>query len=215
MTRAPRHRSQELTIDGPAGQLEALLDEPAGSVSSVAVICHPHPLHRGTMRNKVAHTLARSFNQRGMRAVRFNYRGVGASSGSFGELAGETEDALAVVEWARKRWPGTAVHMGGFSFGAIVALRVALSIDAAALVTVAPPVERLDTGLGEPGCPWLIVQGGSDEIVDCEAVLEWVNRLAPGPRLVVLDGVGHFFHGRLSELRSIVVEYLASLAGEE
>lgn len=201
--------SRALTIDGPAGRLEALLDEPERTVPAVAVVCHPHPLHQGTLRNKVVHTMARAFNQLGLPAVRFNYRGVGASEGRYGELTGEAEDALAVVDWARARWPGAAVWVGGFSFGAVVALRVALDTEIAQLVTIAPPVDRLGPDSGEqPTCPWLIVQGDRDELVDCQAVVEWVNNLAPGPQLVVLEGVSHFFHGRLTDLEETLVRNL-------
>lgn len=207
--------SRALTIAGPAGRLEASLDEPDGATpTAVAVVCHPHPLHQGTLRNKVVHTLARTFHQLGLAAVRFNYRGVGASEGSYGELTGEIGDALAVVDWARARWPGTPIWMGGFSFGSIVALRVAQVTEIAQLVTIAPPVERFDLAGGmQPACPWLIVQGGDDEVVDCEAVVAWVNALAPGPQLVVLEGVSHFFHGRLTELRETLVGNL-ELPGE-
>ncbi|MGH8495737.1 MAG: alpha/beta hydrolase [Gammaproteobacteria bacterium] len=205
--------AKALAIDGPAGRLEALLDGPdRGAPAAVAVVCHPHPQHQGTMRNKVVHTLARAFNQLGLPALRFNYRGVGSSEGSYGELTGETEDALAVVDWARRRWPDAAIWMAGFSFGAIIAWRVALDSGIAQLVTIAPPVERFDVSAGrQPQCPWLIVQGANDEIVDCEAVVEWVNGLAPGPQLIVLEGVGHFFHGRLIELKETLV---ANLGGE-
>ncbi|MBA3564444.1 MAG: alpha/beta hydrolase [Gammaproteobacteria bacterium] len=207
--------SRKLSIDGPAGRLEALLDEPKQPASAVAVVCHPHPLHQGTMRNKVVHTLARAFNELELPVVRFNYRGVGASEGRYGDVVGETRDALAVVGWARHRWPGVDIWMGGFSFGAVVALRVALATEIAQLVTIAPPVEQLEPGGGgQPDCPWLIVQGDRDEVVDCEAVVAWVNELAPGPRLVVLEGVSHFFHGRLTELKETLVDILGK-SGED
>lgn len=214
-TRRPK-ATRELVIEGPAGRLEALLDAREGEApAAVAVVCHPHPQHQGTMRNKVVHTLARAFNALGLPAVRFNYRGVGASEGRYGELTGETEDALAVANWARGRWPDAAIWMGGFSFGAIVAWRVALDTDIAQLVTVAPPVQRFDVSGGrQPQCPWLVVQGASDEIVDCDAVVEWVNGLDPGPQLVVLEGVGHFFHGHLTELKETLVGNLPAAAGE-
>ncbi|MFO7278462.1 MAG: alpha/beta hydrolase, partial [Pseudomonadota bacterium] len=119
-------KPEPVRLDGPAGVLEALLEEPADAVPGrFAVVCHPHPLHGGTMNNKVVHTLARTFNELGIRSLRFNFRGVGASEGSYAEGIGETEDALAVIEWGRVRWPGAEPLLAGFSFGGIVALRAA------------------------------------------------------------------------------------------
>ena len=108
-----RPTTERLTIAGPAGDLEALLETPAGADGTrVAVICHPHPVYGGTMTNKVVHVLAKSFNERGMPAVRFNFRGVGASVGAYDEGTGETQDALAVIDWAMQRFPGAAHHDG-------------------------------------------------------------------------------------------------------
>ena len=110
-----------LVIDGPAGSLEALLEDPGADGRHFAVVCHPHPLHGGTMHNKVVHTLARALQEQGMPTLRFNYRGVGASAGAYDDGRGETEDALAVIAWGRRRWPGAQLVLAGFSFGAFVA----------------------------------------------------------------------------------------------
>lgn len=201
---------ESLTIQGPAGQLEALLEEPKGELRAyTAVICHPHPQFQGTMLNKVVHTLSRAMNELGVPVVRFNFRGVGASAGEYGAGVGETEDALAVAAWALERYPGTQLCLLGFSFGAMVACRAALSTATAYLVTVAPAVSRLAGILDgrQPECPWLIIQGDADEVVSCDDVVEWFNTLAPGPELTVLPDVSHFFHGRLTVLRETVVEY--------
>lgn len=207
--------TRTLTIPGPAGTLEALLDEPAGvsSPESVAIICHPHPLHGGTMTNKVVYSLAKAFNEAGAAAVRFNYRGVGASTGTYDDGSGETADALAVLEWAAQRWPGAKLCLGGFSFGGAVAIRAAASRDVARLVTIAPAIRRIpvdDRSL--PQCPWLIVQGDQDELVDPRDIQQWAQGLPEAPRLEMLSGVEHFFHGRLNELRQVVVRWLVELA---
>ncbi len=197
--------------------IEALVDHPEEGVAPTAfhaVICHPHPEHAGTMHNKVAHMLARSFARLGMPAVRFNFRGVGASEGEYDEGRGETEDALAVLAWAGARWPGTQPVVGGFSFGAFVALRVAARVPLAGLVTVAPAVHRFDaSGLDAVQCPWLLIQGDADEIVPVAAVRDWVAGLDHRPLVSEFAGAGHFFHGRLTELRETVVREMGPRLG--
>lgn len=202
--------SENLFIDGPAGRLEALLETPGDTVdpAAVAVVCHPHPQHEGTMRNKVAHTLARSFVQLGAPALRFNFRGVGRSEGEFANAVGETEDALAALDYMHARWPSAALWLGGFSFGAQVSISAVQKRDVEWLVTVAPPVERMALeNFTVPRCRWLLVQGGADEVVDPEGVAAWAKSLDPGPAFEWLDGVGHYFHGSLSQLREIIVRH--------
>ena len=207
-------RAQPLEIAGPAGRLEALLEDPGRETPvAVGVACHPHPLYQGSLRNKVVHTLARAYNDLGLPALRFNFRGVGRSEGRYGALDGETADAHATVAWARERWPGVPIWMGGFSFGALVAFRVALEAPIGRLVTIAPPVQRFALPEARPRCPWLIVQGSRDEIVDCRAVRAWAGGFAPAPELVVLEGAGHFFHGRLTGLREALVRKLGAPEG--
>jgi uncharacterized protein len=205
-----RPTTERTTIAGPAGGLEALLEIPAGADGSrVAVICHPHPVHGGTMTNKVVHMLAKAFNERGVPALRFNFRGVGASAGSFDEGEGETQDALAAIDWALQRWPGAALWAAGFSFGGAIAVRAAVARDAQRLVTVAPAVHRFAVSGAElPRCPWLLVQGDRDELVDAGEIQRWVATLASPPQLALLAGVDHFFHGRLNELRAVVLDWL-------
>ncbi|HEX6928138.1 MAG TPA: alpha/beta hydrolase, partial [Gammaproteobacteria bacterium] len=122
MSRAPE--SERFYIDGPVGRLEAVLETPPDMIvpDAVAVVCHPHPQHQGTMLNKVAHTLARSFVQLGAPALRFNFRGVGGSEGAFADAVGEVDDALAALDYLRARWPEARLWLGGFSFGAQVSL---------------------------------------------------------------------------------------------
>jgi alpha/beta superfamily hydrolase len=215
MTASAPTPTRTLTIPGPAGTLEALLDEPvdAGSPDSIAVVCHPHPQYGGAMTNKVVYSLAKAFNEAGATAVRFNYRGVGASTGTYDDGNGETADALAVLDWAAQRWPGAKLCLGGFSFGGAVAIRAAAARDVARLVTVAPAIRRIpvdDSSL--PQCPWLIVQGDQDELVDPNDIQQWAEGLAESPRLVMLNGVEHFFHGRLNDLRQVVTRWLIELA---
>ncbi len=213
-SRAPRRDA--LTISGPAGQIEALLEAPQVSDGRrVAVLCHPHPLHQGTLMNKVVHTLSRAMNDLGVPALRFNFRGVGASEGAFADGLGETDDVLAVVDWAAQRYSGAELCLLGFSFGGMVAARAALSASPVQLVTVAPAALRMAGLLDgrQPECPWLIVQGETDDVVPCAEVIKWVKGLAPGPELVVVPDTGHFFHGRLTKLREIVVNHLVSQWG--
>lgn len=212
--------SEDLVIDGPAGDLQAILESPRDvEVSAVAVVCHPHPMQGGTMNNKVAHTLARSFIHKGMAALRFNFRGVEKSGGSFDEGQGELQDALAAIRFMGQRYPGLPLWVGGFSFGAAIAIRAAVEVAAAGLVSVAPAVSRFASGMSsQPGCPWLIVQGDADELVSVDETIAWVNGLDPGPELQVFEDTDHFFHGRLVKLRDAVeafVERAASSPGAE
>ncbi len=196
-----------ITIPGPCGVLEAIVEAP-DLPRAIAVVCHPHPLQGGTMTNKVAHSLARSCNECGLASVRFNYRGVGKSVGSYDDGVGETDDALAAVRWARARWPNLPLYMAGFSFGGGVALRAALQTACMGLVTVAPAIARDAPPAQLPNCPWLLIQGDADDVVPAPQVLQWVSLLSTKPEVRMLEGAGHFFHGRLLELREIVRNWL-------
>ena len=198
---------EAVIIPGPCGALQAIV-EALDSPTAIAIVCHPHPLHGGTMTNKVAHALARSCNECGMVSVRFNYRGVGESAGSYDNGAGETEDALAAVRWAQTRWPGKVLFLAGFSFGGGVALRASLQTDCVGLITVAPAIARDAPPAQLPACPWLLIQGDADDVVPAAMVLEWVDALAIKPEVRMLPDAGHFFHGRLLELREIVCDWL-------
>ncbi|WP_066918059.1 alpha/beta hydrolase [Steroidobacter denitrificans] len=161
------------------------------------------------MTNKVVHILAKAFNDFGITAVRFNYRGVGGSAGRYDEGAGETDDALAVMDWAVRRWPGVRLWLGGFSFGGGVAIRAASARRIEGLVTVAPAIREAGVPAGDAlRMPWLLIQGDQDELVDARDVQEWAAGLPFPPQIALLPGVGHFFHGRLAELRSVVLDWL-------
>jgi hypothetical protein len=210
-------RPEPVGIPGPAGPLQAIVDTPAGAAGErFAVLCHPHPRHGGTMTNKVVHTVARAFNELGVPTVRFNFRGVGNSAGVYDHGEGETQDALAAVEYGRQRWPGAALWLAGFSFGGVVAVRAAQMAAPGLLVTVAPAVTRLEVaGLQAPSCPWLIVQGDADDVVEPRSVLDWARRQSPPPTVSLLPGAGHFFHGMLPELREVIVNFVAQVAPRE
>jgi alpha/beta superfamily hydrolase len=206
-----RAKSESFFIAGPAGRLQALLEQPAdGTPAGAVVVCHPHPQHGGTMHNKVAHTLARSFVRLGFAALRFNFRGTEQSEGRFDEGVGELDDALAAIAWMRARYAEQPLWLAGFSFGAAIAVRAATVREVDGLVSVAPAVSRFANGLdAEPDCRWLIVQGDEDELVTVEETIDWLNTLRPGPELQVFAGAEHFFHGRLGELREAVTAFVA------
>ncbi len=201
--------AERLTITGPAGPIEVLIETPSAAPSrAIGVICHPHPLHGGAMTNKVVHMLARAFNEAQAIAVRFNFRGVGGSAGVYDHGRGETDDALAVVGWAQERAPDLPLWLGGFSFGGAVAICASMRLDVARLITVAPAIDRVDVSSSAPQAPWLLVQGERDELVDAQAVQQWAATLARPPRLQLLPEVDHFFHGRLNVLKDVVVSWL-------
>ena len=199
-------RSAFIEIAGPVGVLEAAIDASAGPAVATAVVCHPHPKQQGTMTNKVVTPVARAFARPNADAVRFNFRGVGKSAGAYAGGAGEGDDALAVVAWCRERWPNRPLYLGGFSFGAAVAASIAARAAPAGLVTVAPPVDRLRAGFVAPRCRWLLVHGEKDDVVPPKPVLEWAAALPSPPKIVLLPGVGHFFHGSLTAVTRAVTE---------
>jgi hypothetical protein len=210
--------AESLMLQGPAGVLEARLDFPAagadaqradpGLPAAFAVVCHPHPLFGGTLTNKVVHTLARAFTDFGMPSLRFNFRGVGMSAGTHDEGRGEVQDALAAVCYCRERWPQARPWLAGFSFGAAVAVRASSTVEPAGLIAVAPAVDRLDIAAVVPRCPWLVLIGDADDVVSPQRMLQWAQGLRPEPVTEVLAGAGHYFHGRLPELRERVTAFL-------
>ena len=149
-------------LRGPAGRLECVCDIPeaAGERPATAVICHPHPVHGGTMHNKVVTIMERSLRESGLRTVRFNYRGVGHSEGSYDDGYGETDDLFAVTEWVRRTRPDDDLWLGGFSFGAYISLRAAQNLRLGQLISISPAVNRYGfTELPHPGCPCTTSQG--------------------------------------------------------
>jgi hypothetical protein len=193
-----------LSVKGPVGNIECAVDEPEGAPRGVAVICHPHPLHGGTMDNKVVQTLARAFLQLGYRAVRFNFRGVGATEGVHAEARGETDDALAVM--AAVRVAELPLAVAGFSFGGYVAQqafsRLADAGQAAERLLLVGPSSR-NFALGRVPDDTVVIHGESDDVVPLSATLDWArSQTLP---VIVIPGVGHFFHGQLSLLKNLVM----------
>ena len=205
---SPRTRRER--IAGPAGAIECAIDEPADVPRGLAVICHPHPQAGGTLDNKVVQTLARAFAQLGLRSVRFNFRGIGASEGAWDGGRGEVEDALAVIAAYRHGAEAEAalalpLVLAGFSFGGYVAAEAARRLPedakAARLVLVAPSTQKEQV----PAVPsdTLVVHGDADDVVPLAATLDWAR--PQSLPVTVLPGAGHFFHGQLTLLKNIVL----------
>lgn len=195
-------------LQGEAGPLEVAASSQTGEArKAVAIVCHPDPRFDGTMNNKVVTTMVRTFNEMGLKAVRFNFRGVGLSAGAFANAIGEKQDLLTVINWVWQVLPDYDVWLAGFSFGSYIAASVANELPAKRLLTIAPPVEHYDyTALDNVQCPWLIIQGDADEVVSPQAVFEFADKPPVPVKLITMEGVGHFFHGRLIELRDQIIE---------
>lgn len=202
-------QTEFLTLAGPAGALEVAIDRPAGDPCGTAIIAHPHPLHGGTLTNKVVQTLARACVQSGWTAVRFNFRGVGQSEGVYDEGRGELDDLLAVIEARATTGP---LCLAGFSFGSFVtshaAVRLHASRDIQRLVLVGTAASRFEVApvAQELHGRTLVVHGEQDDTVPLSAVMDWA-RPQSLPVLVVPGG-GHFFHGQLPLLRELVLRHL-------
>lgn len=206
-------QTERMTLAGAAGAIEALRDAPAAGQSArgVAIIAHPHPLFGGTMDNKVVQTLARAFVQCGWTAVRFNFRGVGASAGEHDAGRGEREDMLAVV---RQVAPEGTIALAGFSFGAFVTSHVLATlwgegrVHKAVLVGTAASRFEVAPVPAEAHERTLVIHGEADDTVPLASVMDWARpQILP---VTVVPGGGHFFHGQLPLLKSLVVRHLAA-----
>ncbi len=197
-----------LTLPGPAGALEVAVDPPEADVAAVpvvAVLCHPLPTEGGSMHNKVVTMAARSLRELGVATVRFNFRGVGRSEGAFDHGEGELDDLRAVAAWVRAARPDAALWLAGFSFGAYVSLRAAMELRPAMLVSIAPPAGRWEfERIATPTMPWLVIQGEEDEIVDPQAVYDWLQRIGAQAEIVRMPETSHFFHRKLMDLRGAI-----------
>ena len=193
--------TRRLVIDGPAGPLEVVQNVPESPPAGIALVAHPLPTQGGTLDNKVVQTLAKTFFALGYVAVRFNFRGVGQSAGSFDEGKGETDDALAVLADARATFGTTLpVVLAGFSFGTYVQTRVAQHVTPQRMVLVAPAVKRF--AVGAVPADTIVVHGDEDDVVSLADALAWA-RPQELP-VVVFPGCGHFFHGRLPQLSRVI-----------
>ena len=192
---------ERLVIAGPAGGLEVAVNLPAGEPTGLALVAHPHPLQGGSLDNKVAQTLAKTFAAIGYAAVRFNFRGVGKSEGRFDEGAGETDDALAALAFARERFgDALPLALAGFSFGSYVQTRVAARVAFERLVLVGAAVGRFEVADVPPET--IVIHGEEDDVVALADVFAWARPQALP--VVVFPGCGHFFHGRLVQLQQVI-----------
>ena len=199
--------SANLLLPGPVGAIEIAcgVPAPADARNGVAIISHPNPQQGGTMFNKVVTTLDRGLLDLGLSTVRYNFRGIGESEGVHDEGRGESDDLVAIAEWALAQKPGAALWLAGFSFGAYVTLRAAPGLPPSQVILIAPPVGRWEfTGIEWPKCPVLIVQGEDDDVVEPAGVFAWAEAQDPPPTLVRMPDTGHFFHRRLLDLRGAV-----------
>ncbi|MDX8411967.1 MAG: alpha/beta fold hydrolase [Mariprofundaceae bacterium] len=191
---------QRLFLDGPAGRLQALY-APGQANRPAVVVCHPHPLHGGTMRNKVVYWMARAFEDQGCSVLRFNFRGVEQSEGAWDEGVGESHDASAALNWLQTRHPDAPLWLAGFSFGCYAGLAAAhANANVSRLFAVAPAVNLYDFSFldGEKR-PLTIVQGDADDIVPAQNVKDWVA-CHPRVEMHIIAGAGHFFVDHIPEM---------------
>ncbi|TCJ11931.1 alpha/beta hydrolase [Parasulfuritortus cantonensis] len=193
-------KAHRLQIACPGASVETVVEDPGRELAGLALIAHPHPLHGGSLDNKVAYTLARAALARGYLAVRPNFRGVGASTGAYDYGIGEARDLVAVAEHLAAQFGYLPWTLLGFSFGAYVQHRVAREIEARRLVMVGPAVSMYD--FGAPAVPTAIVHGEEDELIPLAAVRAYAE--AHAVPLHTIPGAGHFFHGKLVPLRTLV-----------
>lgn len=208
-------KEQDVFIPGPVGQIQAVIhqgdeDGPLAARDLLAVICHPHPVHGGTMDNKVVTTLMRTYRDLGIHVLRFNFRGVGKSEGSFDNAVGEVGDLLAIITWAQQQLPQSPLLLAGFSFGSSIAAQASYQVDGLQHLTlVAPPVERYPYDCdGRFPCVLAVIQGDKDERVIADGVYQWVAALQTPAEILRYPEAGHFFHGYLTQLKADLTELL-------
>ena len=211
----PFAKEQDVFIPGPAGQLQAVIHQGDESGQFAArnllvIICHPHPVHGGTMDNKVVTTLMRTYRDLGIHVLRFNFRGVGKSEGVFDNAIGELDDLLAVTSWVEQELPDSALLLAGFSFGSSIAAQISYKVEVLQHLTlVAPPVERYPYDRdGRFPCSLVVIQGDKDERVIAEGVYQWVAALQSPAELLRYPDAGHFFHGYLTQLKTDLTQVL-------
>jgi len=201
-----------VNIPTQTGHLEGILKpEEEGVIPRyAALVCHPHPLYGGTMHNKVVFKVAQSLQMLGMPALRFNFRGVGRSIGTYDEGRGEMDDVRFALEFLSRRYPGLPVILGGFSFGAYVALRVAAIDDRVqAMIGLGVPARMFEGEylLGSHK-PKLIIQGTKDELAPYALAVQWFEHVPAPKSLVAVQGADHFFQGHLDEVQAIITAFV-------
>jgi uncharacterized protein len=212
-----RYRSNEFDRAGVhtihLSGLEVEINIPAqANFNSIALLGHPHSLQGGTMHNKVVTTLARVFSDQNIPSIRFNFRGVGLSEGTYDAGVGESEDLIMLANWWLSSRPNTKIFLAGFSFGSYVTYRAVLKLNPVMLISISPPVHHYDYNEFLPlPCPWLIVQGDADDVVPIQEVVDFIEKHAPEAKLECFADAGHFFHGRLVELKERVLANIMDL----
>jgi alpha/beta superfamily hydrolase len=207
-------------LEGPAGFLEAILDEPPSDARAIAVFAHPHPQYGGTMHTKVVYQGAKALTRVGCAVLRFNFRGVGRSGGTFANGEGEADDFRAAMDYLARRYPGLALWSAGFSFGAWIALETGATDDrVAALIGIAPPVATSVSGMDYsfPNTlastkPKFFVQGEADEVCPIQGMWTFYGRLEEPKELVVIDGADHLFDGKTQEVGEALEDLLGDFA---
>ena len=202
-------RIESLFIPGPAGRLEALLEEPEGQAPRETVlICHPHPQYGGTMHNKVVYRMARAMRRAGAIPLRFNYRGVNFSEGKYDESIGELEDARATLEFLRARYPDLPFSLAGFSFGSRIILRLGCEVgDASRLIAVGYPAEdAASRALGDCEIPRVFIQSTHDEFGPPAAMESYFANLKGPKELIWVEASDHFFAGALDQFEEAVFQ---------
>lgn len=200
-------------IEGPAGTLQVIIDVPPNAVLGyLAMLGHPHSLQGGTMNNKVVTTMAKAFRELGIVSIRFNFRGVENSQGTYDAGIGESEDMLHILRMCKR--PDAMIFFAGFSFGSYVVFRALAHYQLegthrTSLITIAPPVHHYDyTTTLVPSTPWLVVQGIEDEVVPASLVTEFLQQRQPRPDIEYFEDTGHFFHGKLLMLKSSLLNWI-------
>ena len=203
-----------ITLEGAAGKIESILHLPkAGIVESpiqaMMICCHPHPLYGGTMSNKIVHIICKTFSKMGLPTLRFNFRSIGESEGIHDNGIGESEDLLILSELMHETWPNRELWLAGFSFGSWIAANTAVQAKAKQLLSIAPPVQYFDfKDFNQPTCPWLVLMGDQDDVVEPEKVYEWINAQQDNkPELIRFSEAGHFFHGEMVNMSNILEKH--------
>jgi uncharacterized protein len=207
-------QTRNLDLDGPAGPLEAVLSTPSGQPGRAALLCHAHPLHGGTMHFKLLFRVAKVFQSRGYAVLRFQFRGVGRSAGGFDRGRGETEDARAALDFLAREYPGKPIVLGGFSFGAAVALRAGTRDERVrALFLMGLPVLAIESAPENSSAkPVLFIQGEHDEFGSRADIEEFVRSFEGPAQLVVVPGSDHLFTGTTAPVEEALDEWLRNLA---
>jgi len=218
MTQAPQVFHRNFFLEGHAGRLEAMLwTTPESSSSLAALVCHPHPLFGGTMHNKVVYQAAKALHRKGIPVLRFNFRGAGLSEGEHNRGRGEQQDVRTALDYLAKEFPRRSTLLAGFSFGSWVGLRVGCEDPrVTALIGLGIPVDKSDLSyLASCAKPKLFIQGENDEFGPRAHVEAFVATLPEPKRLVVVEGVDHFFAGKLNEVGAAIDAWVDELRPRE